>query len=53
MKNFETAKLFYEMADLLEIKVKNLGIGLVLSGVALLVYNLFNYQPSHGGIIPD
>lgn len=28
-------------------RLRNLGIGLALCGVALLAYNLFNYEPAH------
>lgn len=27
-------------------RLKNLGIGLILCGIALLTYNLFNYEPA-------
>lgn len=30
--------------------LKNLGIGLTLCGIALLVYNLFNYVPASSGL---
>ena len=31
-------------------RLKNLGIGLTLCGIALLVYSLFNYEPAFSAI---
>ncbi len=31
-------------------RLKNLGIGLTLCGIALLLYNLFNYEPAQSGM---
>jgi uncharacterized membrane protein YidH (DUF202 family) len=31
-------------------RLKNLGIGLTLCGIALLIYNVFNYEPAFSAI---